>query len=265
MRQALLFLVGLGLPFFGGCFNDYAKFYTDMTGGVDVLNDPEIVAPTGEPNMYDGSDWLGDAERMLENGYFLIGYSLFNNNDGVSPDGAFKQAVAVHAETVLLYKIYAGTHTAVLTLPLTTSESTSGFFSGTVDSTHVSGNFSTHTTRTELKDVPFRFRRYDYGATYWAKIKKPIFGAYYRPLSPELRDRLESNKGAVVTATVRRSPAFIADILPGDIILRLAGQEVLDGSNISTLVNKHAGRNVEVEIYRNGKTIKKPIKLNPKP
>ncbi len=61
-----------------GCANPYAKFYFDKTGGVDITKMPNIVQYDGEPRLFTGQNLDEDAQRLLEDGYVLIGISSFN-------------------------------------------------------------------------------------------------------------------------------------------------------------------------------------------
>ena len=60
---------------FSGCANPYSKFYTDLTGGTNILENPNIILPTDKPNLIQGSNVESDGRRMLENGHLLIGQS----------------------------------------------------------------------------------------------------------------------------------------------------------------------------------------------
>ncbi len=110
--------------------------------------------------------------------------------------------------------------------------------------------------------MPYSVNRYDYFASYWIKLKPPVFGVHVRELSPELKQKIGSNKGVVVIAVEKGSPAFAADILRGDILKRIGNQEVLDPKTFSETTSQYAGKKVTVIFLRDGKELTKEILFN---
>ncbi len=260
--RAIVFFFTLLLA---GCANPFVQFYQDGTGGTDLAKSPIVVLPTGEPKMFRGTDPEADYQRMLEDGYSLVGFSSFNGGD-VNVDGALTQAKAVHAEIVLIYSKHTDTRTGVLPLTLpdtqtsTTTLSGSGFGSGGYRS--FSGTANTTTYGTQTTYIPYSVDRYDYFSSYWIKLKPPAFGVHTRELTPELRQKIGSNKGVYVIAVVRNSPAWSADVLKDDIITKVSSVEIFDKPTFSKAVRENAGRKVTVEILRNGQRIVKEVTLN---
>jgi len=77
MRNAFVLLPFL--LFLWGCdANPYSQFYTDFTGGKNVLENPDVIIPTGEPKLVQGSNIKKDTKQMMEDGYSLLGESSFN-------------------------------------------------------------------------------------------------------------------------------------------------------------------------------------------
>jgi hypothetical protein len=78
--RAIVFFFTLLLA---GCANPnpFVQFYQDRTDGTDLTKSPTVVLPTGEPKMFQGADKETDYQRMLENGYSLVGFSSFNGGD----------------------------------------------------------------------------------------------------------------------------------------------------------------------------------------
>ena len=164
--RAVLSLLMLGLA---ACANPFVQFYQDRTDGTDLTKSSVVVLPTGEPKMFQGADKETDYQRMLENGYNLVGFSSFNGAD-VNVDGALAQAKAVHSEIVLIYSKHTDTRSGVLPLTLpdtqtsTTTLSGSGFGSGGYRS--FSGTANTTTYGTQTTYIPYSVDRYDYFASY---------------------------------------------------------------------------------------------------
>ena len=152
-----------------GWANPFVQFYQDRTDGRDLTKSPTVVLPTGEPKMFQGADKETDYQRMLENGYSLVGFSSFNGADA-NVDGALTQAKVVHAEIVLIYSKHTGTRSGVLPLTLpdmqtsTTTLSGSTFGSGGYGS--FSGTANTTTYGTQTTYIPYSVDRYDYFASY---------------------------------------------------------------------------------------------------
>ena len=103
--------------------------------------------------------------------------------------------------------------------------------------------------------------RYDYGAVYFVK-RHYIFGANWRELNDNERSQLQSNSGVYITTVVDGTPAFVNDILPGDIIVKIDGQPVYGAQAASNLLTKKKGQSVNLAIIRNGNVIQKQVTLS---
>jgi len=263
----LAFLLTVG-QLFGCAPNPYTKFYYDQSGGKDVLTMPQVVPP--EPNakpllFQGGGDKNNDYIAMFENGYTNIGYSSFNGSN-VNTDLALKQAIKVHASAIVLYSQYRNTVSGVMPLTLPNTQISTTNMNGTAYGSGGFGTFNGHatttTTGTQTTYIPYNVDRYDYGATYWIKIKPPIFGVRYQDLNADTRAKLESNKGVEVIAVVKNSPEYKADIFRGDILRKVGAQDIYDSKSFSDSLERYKGQLVEVEIFRNGKTLNKEIELD---
>jgi len=67
----------------------------------------------------------------------------------------------------------------------------------------------------------------------------------------------------LIMAVVKKSPAFLADIINGDILLRIGEVEIYDLDSFQDALGKYAGTETQVIVWRKGNEIKKSIKLNP--
>lgn len=261
MRRFLIFLPLLLV----GCANPFVEFYQDRTGGFDLTKSSVVVLPAGEPKMFSGADKDADYQRMLENGYNLVGFSSFNGAN-VNFKDALTQAKSVHAEIVLVYSKHTETRSGVmpLTLPDTQTSTTtlSGSASGSGGYGSFSGTANTTTYGTRTTYIPYSVDRYDYFAAYWIKLKPPLFGVHARELTTELRQKIGSNKGVVVFAVMRNSPAWSADVLKDDIITRIGDVDINDVATYRKAIKDFAGKKVTVEILRNGQKINKEVTFN---
>jgi len=255
----------LTLVALSGCSSAFSKFYHDQTGGANVRQSSVVQADVDKPKLYYGVDVKADYIRMSEDGFELIGYSSFNAS-AQKEKGAIRQARKVHASIVLLYVTYTNTVSGVrpLMLPDNQSSTTSlyGNAYGPGGSTTFSGTAHTTTQGSQIAYMPYSVNLYDYMATYWVKMKPPIFGVIVEDLSTETRRKIGSNKGQYVIGVIKNSPAFRADILRGDILRKIGDVEVSDRESFIDAITRGAGQTVHVLIYRDGEEIEKDVTLN---
>ena len=70
-------------------------------------------------------------------------------------------------------------------------------------------------------------QRYDQVAVFFVKSTKKLkFGVAVTELTPEQRTSLGRNTGAIVEVVMENSPAFNANVLPGDILVEVNGVSV---------------------------------------
>lgn len=250
-----------------GCTTPFSQFYYDQTGGVDITKIPTVIISHDEPKVFRGSKEEEDSLQMLENGYALVGYSSFNAGN-VNENEVIDQAKKVHASVVILYSKYTGTVSGVLPLTLpdiqTSTTSLDGIVYGSGGYASYSGTAYTTTYGTKTTYIPYSVHRADYLATYWVKLKPPIFGTYIRELTPEIKHQIGSNKGVFIYAVVKRSPAFEADILQGDVLRKIGDITIYDQDSFQRALSQYEGKEVGVIIIRDGKEIIKFVKLRTK-
>lgn len=244
MRKACLFfglLVLLAMP---GCASPFSEFYHDNTGGQDVTKLPSFETSNAEPILTRGDSPDSDIEKMVEDGYGMIGYSSFDIGKAiVNEKEALLVARKIHASVVLVNSHYARTVTGTIPIPITSKDGSSVYY----------------------LYIPYKIDRFNYFASYWVKMRPPGFGAYVKDLTQEQRARISGGKGVYVNIVFKNSPAFNADIIKGDIILSIASADIYDAKAFVEAVDQNAGEEVEVALSRDGKEIVKKVKLNPKP
>ncbi len=266
-RLAMLLASAL---FLAGCASGYSQFYRPAPGmsaeGVAAMR---AAPPTGQPIIERAAPpgQAGDAvlDAYVKRGYVLIGSSQFNSGMAEPDEAAIEQGRKIGADLVLILDPrYTGSTTSAvpLTLPTTTTAHSTGTATaygprGVVNA-YGSGTTTIYGTSTTM--IPITVHRSDYAAGYFVK-RKWGFGAVWRELSDQERQELQSNKGIAVRLVVNDSPAFHADILPGDIILAVDGEPVLGRESISGLVSGRAGQRVMVSLLRRGSRIEKAVQL----
>ncbi len=257
IRNILTVLLAL---FLSGCANPYQEYFTDTTHGRNILAASYIIPPPKQPQLFRGTNQDEDTQKMLEGGYFLIGYSQFNTSE-VSNAYALDFAKKIHAAQVVVYSRYTNTVTEMVPtiIPQTT----------TIETVHDGGRHrdrpsvsTTTITEFDTTYVPTAVNRYDYYATYWVQGKPPILGIRPRDLSADERQQLGTNKGIVVLAVVAGSPAFKADIFKGDIVTKVNDQEVIDSKGLFHIIVPLQGQTVTLTILRNGQALSKQVFLS---
>lgn len=252
-----------------GCASGYSQFYKPAPGTTpEVIAAMRVAPPTGQPIVERTampSDWTALIDSYAKRSYAPIGGSSFNSGREEREEAAIEQGKKVGADLVLILNPrYTGsTTTAIpLTTPTTTTSYSTGrataFGAGGVVNAYGSGTTTTYGSTTTM--VPITVHRSDYGALYFVK-RKWNFGAELRDLNDQERQDLQSNKGVVVRVVADNTPAFYADILPGDIILAVNDEPILNREYLSKRISNFAGQLVTVSIYRRGSRIEKSVQL----
>ena len=218
------------------------------------------------PRILNGVNQEHETATMFEEGYELLGYSSFNAAEA-SDFHIRKQAKLVKASVVYRYSQYTNTESGVMPLSLPDTQTSYTNFSGSAYGSgggyaNYYGTAQTTQYGTKTTYVPYSVDRYNYFATFWAKMKPPLLGVRVQDLSKEQRSSLGTNKGVQVFAVIKSSPAYSADILNGDILRKISERDVVDAPTFSTLIGEFAGKEVTIEVFRNGKTLKKRVRLN---
>ena len=76
--------------------------------------------------------------------------------------------------------------------------------------------------------------------------------------------KLPRGAGLVVDRVKRGGPAEAADIMPYDVLVRLDGQLLVNGEQFEVLAGSmEAGKEVQLELYRDGESLKRTVKIPP--
>ena len=232
MRFTIAFILMFALT---GCAqNIYEKFYyayTDMPPEIEF----EMLSEGAEPKII-GSDNIEEDELILRSKrYAPIGYSSFNGGFQ-DIENVIKQAKRVGALIVLVNSEYTNTQTnsSVLFLPDNKTTNHSGSVNGNTQhsgggSSSTSGTYSGTSTTYGTKAVPYttQQRRFDQNALYFVKsTQKFRFGIMFDNLAPQDRKRMERNTGVVIKVVIDATPAFYANILIDDVLIKVNDQLV---------------------------------------
>jgi hypothetical protein len=263
MKAYAFLLVTCAASSLVGCANGYQQFYRPNASVTPEQIASHRVGPAPATPLVDHIGSYSPQVIMAyeSNGYFPIGYSDFTSGRAPGSSAAITQAQAVGADLVVVIDPqYAGSQSTVI--PITTPNNSTSYTTGSATaygpygSTTAYGSATTTTYGTQTNYVPITIQRFEYGALYFVRIKTG-WGVQTAMLSDEQRQMLQSNHGLSITVVIRGSNAFESDILPGDILLTMAGEQVSMPGDLHNIESQHLGQTVVVSLYRNGQVITK--------
>lgn len=91
--------------------------------------------------------------------------------------------------------------------------------------------------------------RFDKLAVYYAEVPKKGAGLMTRELNAQEISQFETARGFVVRAVRDGSPAYNADMLPGDIVLKING---LPADRTAWNTAMATNQPIKIELFRNG-------------
>lgn len=233
----LLLLLPL-LLILSGCASGYSKFYNQRTDG-ELAYNLETLKENQTPIIVKTNDLWSEVERYLSKNFSVIGQSHFNG-EMESDENIISQAKDVKATIVVQTSSFVTTQ--LVSTPLFTPNGIGGLNATTINNQQM---------------------RYNQDAVFMAKrTKKPRFGAVGADLTPDQKKQYGRNTGVLISFTVEESPAFDANILPGDLLIGIGGNNVQNGEHAGHLldaVSKTADK-IIFKIIRNN--IEKDIELS---
>jgi hypothetical protein len=209
-----------------GCAsNGYQDFYTSS---IDPKLDPnlESLGEGEEPQVFGSDDYKRDIRLLRAKRYVVVGQSSFNGSyEDIK--NAVAQAKRIGATLVLTNSEYTNTQSSTSDLFIPNSQTT--YHSGTVYAGSSSAIYSGTSTTYGSTTVPITThqRRYDQSAVYFVKqTNKLKFGVAMVDLSPEERLEIERNTGALIDIVMEGGNAFNSNVLAGDILVAIDGEQV---------------------------------------
>jgi hypothetical protein len=261
--------LSLAVPLIGCATNDFTEsFQPGNTLAKHVLR------WSGRVHILESSDIRVSIEDLSRQGFLPLGSSSFSTGESVDLDQLRETATSVGADIVLYYNKHIGSRTASLPIrsyqpgrSLTTRHSgvaqvnpsplfggpKIGFVGESV--TEESGTYST-------TYVPITVDRYKHVAIFWRKARPAIFGARVVALPDDLRQSLGRNTGVLVRLVIDESPAFLANILSGDVIIGIDSVEITSSHDFDRKVDVFAGKQCNVVILRDGEEKIIPVRMN---
>lgn len=250
-----------------GCVaNGHQQFYTDLLKGRTAAETSHLIFHAGDPEVYSSSDPQNDGLAMFENGFELIGYSSFNGPMDTANDpkahGRFVRAAVVLVHGQFSHSVTGSMPYTVYTPGKTITTTGQGTVYGSGGSASYSGSTSTYVPGTSTTyQRPYQIDRYEQSASFWVRTKPPRLGVLPRDLTPEERSLYQRNRGVVARGIVKGSPAFLADLLRGDVIIRIGEDDVSDGPTFYATLDKYEGREVRITYLRAGREETKTLRI----
>ncbi len=222
--------------------NLYEKSYQAQNNG-----DLKSMQAAPDTKMYVSNHKEEDDISMLENGYDMMGSSGFTAGD-VPAEQALQYAKTLKADTVLVYSKYGSTKTAAGKIQLIKEAAKLG-------------------KELAEKDLVAEPTNYKYYASYWVKLPAPLLGVHVIKLAmkeSEDAEKATEYEGLKVIAVIKDSPAAKAGLMRGDMLLKLADNQLNKPEELSSVVRKHQGQEVAVEYERNGEKAMTKAQINTK-
>ncbi len=210
--------------------------------------------PPPSPTLFRGSNFQADELAMLENGFMLLGASIFADG-GADARQAVEQGKRVSAAAVIVYgrsfEVFPGR-------PLP-------WWPNLPDPPLEAGAKGAGIGESMIAAPPPAALAAGYAATYWRRVEPTIFGAVLRALDRDEQARMSRRTGAVVEAVRVCTSAQAANILRGDVLLAIDGKPILDVAAIDPYLDSIAGRKIHVDLLRNGRPRTIEVQLSQQP
>jgi hypothetical protein len=210
--------------------------------------------PPPSPTLFRGSDFQADELAMLENGFMLLGASIFADG-GADARQAVEQGKRLSAAAVVVYgrgfKVFPGR--PLPWWPILT------------DAPPEAGANGAGIGESMIAAPPPAALAAGYAATYWRKVEPTIFGAVLRELDRDEMARWSRRTGAVVEAVRVCTSAQAANILRGDVLVAIDGKPIQDVAAIDPYLDSIAGRKIQVDLLRNGRPRSIEVQLSQQP
>lgn len=202
-------------------------------GNYEIIpgREPTVVAalraapPPAQPELIQGTTLISDQNALSAQSFALIGTAHFRSNQPSAEQQALEKGKEVGADKILVYP----------------------HFSPEKDQPD-NGNLQ----RFENKE--------EFLAAYYVRFKL-LFGATFRNLTASEQQTLDTTGGVRIGKVMPGTPASTANLLTGDIVLKLKGRSIENKNEFQNLLKTYAGLSVKITILRNKEILERVIKL----
>jgi hypothetical protein len=258
-----------------GCASGFEKYYAPMPGAETVAKNPRFERPPAVPVVFAHSAALTAAAAQLEEqGYILIGTSSFYGPASkVTKSQAVTQGEKIGAALILIKSQYMDTVTQTIPVtvpnaPRVSTVNTAGTVSTYGNGGYATGNYNSTSTITSpggssTYSFPYSVSRNTFFASYWVKqdVLRMRLGVNAVVIPEAMRAQLRRNTGVYALSVVRGTPAFNANVMRGDVIVKFNGEDVIDPAGYGGLLTKYAGQTVTLGLMRDGNPIELTVTL----
>lgn len=227
--------------------NDWEKFYRAYPGanqGIEAVVPPEIVPSSDDADS--------DMEAMWRKGFAPIGFTSFTSSNGKTAD-AVRFARKLKARYLIVATNLASSATIPLPLTLPTAQTTysngtaTAYGSGGYARGTYSGTSTTYGSQTTY--MPITVQSFTKLAVFFREMPKVGAGIMQRDLTNAEMARLGTRHVLAVRFVRDGSPAFIADVFPGDLITMVNGRPF---SEATWAESAKGPQPMKLQIIRNG-------------
>lgn len=216
--------------------NLYAKNYKAQN-----QNNLESLSANPDTKMFVSNHKDEDNIAMMEDGFDMMGTSGFEAGN-VSADLALAYGKSIKADTVLVYSKYGSAKTPDSKIQLIK------------EAMKTKGEVT-------AKDLEPEEEKYNYYASYWAKLPTPLMGVHVIKLVQSTDNGPKPEAGLIVIAVIKESAAAKASLVKGDVLLML-GDAVMDQpDDLFAAVKRYAGQTIPVVYERAGDEVTKNITI----
>lgn len=248
----------------GGLFSKYYSGPDDIKSS--QYYDASYKPPNDEVPIYTTNDIQADTLKLMTAGFAPVAESSFYAPDGqVDRDQLEGFAKKIGAHAVLYNSSYRDTISGAV--PLILPNNTVSYTNGTATAygsggyATAYGNSTTNTYGSQTVMMPYSKSRSNYDAIYFAKVHERL-GLLVVPLSDSERQTLGTNRAAKVLVVVEGTPAFNADVLPGDYLQTVNEEVIINQQTLGSALDKYQGQDVTLTLIRDGKSITKKAHID---
>lgn len=243
-----------------GQFGTSYRSYLDPVNMADVI----MLEEKQEPIVIPSNDIDQTVQTYREHNYLIIGESAFNGIKE-SSSNAKRQAKDAGATHVIISAEYTDTQSELAFNYQTNYRTIYVNRIKMVDDKPV--HYTEAVTIRDTVAVPYTryYNNFDQAAVYLVRSIRPRkFGLILTDLDFELRKQLGRNTGAYIDLVLNGSPAFLANIMPQDILLAIDGVKILNKAHaeshiaqmnlsgkkvIFTVIHQGQQKNISLEFY----------------
>jgi membrane-associated protease RseP (regulator of RpoE activity) len=216
--------------------NLYAKHYKAQNANNLKSSNPNV-----DTQMFVSNRKEDDNIRMLESGYDLMGTTGFEAGN-VPPELALAHGKAIKADMVLVYSKYGNTKT----------------LDSKMQMIREAAKNKKEITEADIAEEDIK---YNYFASYWAKLPMPLMGVHVIKLVQSRDDGPKPEAGLKVIAVIKESAAAKANLMKGDVLLQLGEAKMDQPDDLFAAVKRYQGQTIPVIYERGGEAVSETITI----